>query len=452
MGLIFIRYNVVVRILHLNATCLWENVTQMNRSSSFAIGLLITGCMVAIPLSAAPPPACDPDNGGITLPAGFCAVVAVDGLGEARHIAVAPNGDVYVALLSEKKEGGGVVALRDTKGDGHFDMKETFGEGSSTGIGLRNGYLYVAKVNSVERYKMTPGQLKPTGAAEVVVSGLQGERQHGDKGLTFDGKGSLYVNVGAPSNACQTKDRQAKSPGQDPCPILEKHGGIWKFDENKLGQTQEDGTRFATGLRQMPAITWHDGALYIAMNNRDQLDVLWPGQFTAQENADRPAEPLYRAVQGSNFGWPFCFYDYGQKKFFTNPEYGGDGKTSDRCGSFTPPVAAFPAHWAPVDIMFYSGKEFPKKYNGGAFIAFHGSWNRAPLAQAGYNVTFQAFSGGKPSGDFEVFASGFTGKAQLMNPNDAVARPDGVAQAPDGSLYIGDSQKGKIWHVYYRGK
>ena len=142
----------------------------------------------------------------------------------------------------------------------------------------------------------------------------------------------------------------------------------------------------------MPAIAWHDGALYIAMNNRDQLDVMWPGEFTAQENAERPAEPLYRAVQGSNFGWPYCFYDYGQKKFFTNPEYGGDGKTSDKCGAFTPPVAAFPAHWAPVDLMFYSGKQFPKKYQGGAFIAFHGSWNRAPMPQEGYNVTFQPFS------------------------------------------------------------
>ena len=97
--------------------------------------------------------------------------------------------------------------------------------------------------------------------------------------------------------------------------------------------------------------------------------------------------------------------------------------------------------------MFYTGKEFPEKYQGGAFIAFHGSWNRSPLPQAGYNVTFQPFSGGKPSGNFEVFASGFTGKNPLMNPNDAVARPDGVAQAPDGSLYIGDSQKGRIWHV-----
>ena len=185
----------------------------MNCLKNFLLGSLIAVC------AAAATPACDPDNGGITLPSGFCAFVAIDGLGPARHIAVAPNGDVYVALQTAgKNAGGGVVALRDTKGDGHFDMKENFGEGSSTGIGLRNGYLYVAKVNSVERYKMTPGQLKPAGSAEVVVMGLQGERQHGDKGIAFDGKGSLYVNVGAPSNACQAKDRKPNRPDKIPAP------------------------------------------------------------------------------------------------------------------------------------------------------------------------------------------------------------------------------------------
>jgi glucose/arabinose dehydrogenase len=202
----------------------------------------------------------------------------------------------------------------------------------------------------------------------------------------------------------------------------------------------------------MPAITWHDGALYIVMNNRDQLDIMWPGQFTAKENAERPAEPMYKAVQGSNFGWPYCFYDYFQKKFFLNPEYGGDGKTVGRCTEFTPPVASFPAHWAPVDVMFYDGTEFPAHYKNGAFIAFHGSWNRSPMPQDGYNVTFQPFSGGKPEGTHEVFASGFAGKSPLMNPNDATARADGVAQAPDGSLYISDSQKGRIWRVIYTGK
>ncbi len=392
---------------------------------------------------------CDPGNGGIQLPPGFCAFVAIDNLGPARHIAVAPNGDVYVALQGAGEKGG-VVALRDTKGSGRFDIKEHFGDQSTTGIALHNGYLYVAHPQTVERYKMTPGQLTPAGAAEVIVKDLPGEAQHRDKGIAFDGKGSLYINVGAPSNACQIQDRKAESRGQDPCPILEKHGGIWKFDENRPNQTQADGTRFATGLRQMPAIAWHDGAVYIAMNNRDSLDQLWPGKFTAQENAERPSEPLYRAVQGSNFGWPFCFWDYTQKKFLLNPEYGGDGKTAGHCAEFTPPVAAFPAHWAPVDILFYDGRMFPAKYRGGAFIAFHGSWNRAPLPMAGYNITFQPFSGGKPSGDFEIFAKGFPGKDQIMRPNDAEFRPDGVAQAPDGSLYIGDSVKGRLWRVLYQ--
>jgi glucose/arabinose dehydrogenase len=242
-------------------------------------------------------------------------------------------------------------------------------------------------------------------------------------------------------------------PGDDPCPLLQHYGGIWKFDENKLGQKQGDGTRFATGLRQMPAITWHDGALYIVMNSRDQLNTLWPVMFTAQENAERPAEPTFRAAQaGLNFGWPYCSYDYGLKKFVLNPEYGGDGKNVGRCSQFTPPIASFPAHWAPVDVMFYSDSQFPARYKGGAFIAFHGSWNRSPLPQAGYNVTFQPFASDKPSGDYEVFASGFAGKAPVMNPGQAMARPDGVAQGPDGSLYITDSGKGKIWRVIYRGQ
>jgi glucose/arabinose dehydrogenase len=202
----------------------------------------------------------------------------------------------------------------------------------------------------------------------------------------------------------------------------------------------------------MPAIAWHDNALFIAMNNRDQLDTFWPKSFTNKDNAERPAEPLYRAVQGSNFGWPYCFYDYGMKTFILNPEYGGDGKQVGRCKEFTNPVAAFPAHWAPVDLMFYTGTQFPAKYRGGAFIAFHGSWNRSPMPQAGYNVTFQPISGGKATGMFEVFAQNFAGKDPLMQPNDAVYRPDGVEQAPDGSLFIGESQKGKIWRVFYRGK
>jgi glucose/arabinose dehydrogenase len=396
---------------------------------------------------------CDADNGGLKLPEGFCARLVAEGLGTARHATVAPNGDLYVALRMGRGQAtgaAGIVALRDSDGDGKMDMRETFGARGGTGIALRNGYLYVGTNTSVERYKMTADELKPSGAAEVIVSGLPGSGAHADKGIAFDGRGSLYLNVGAPSNACQPQDRRPNVAGQDPCALLDQHGGIWKFDENKLDQKQSDGTRYATGMRQMPAIAWHDGALYAAMNNRDSLDMLWPDRFTAKDNETRAAEPLYRVEPNSNFGWPYCFFDYTQKQLLLNPEYGGDGKAVGRCTQFTPPIAAFPAHWAPVDLMFYTGAQFPAKYRGGAFIAFHGSWNRSPAPQDGYNVTFQPFANGKPSGAFEVFADGFGGTTPVMNPNDAVARADGVAQAPDGSLYITDSQKGRVWRVFYR--
>jgi len=419
-----------------------------------AIGSFVAAafCLSNVVVHAATQPTCDKDNGGLTLPAGFCAIVAADNVGTARHAVVAPNGDLYIALQSSKDGSSSVAALRDADGDGRFETIVNFGKGSATGIALRNGYLYIAKLESVERFKMTPGQLKPEGPAEIVVEGLPTEQEHHDKGIAFDGKGSLYINIGSPSNACQSSDRKAGVAGQDPCPLLETHGGVWKFDENKLHQKQADGERFVTGLRQEPAITWHDGAVYIVMNSRDQLDTMWPGKFTAEENATRPAEPMFRGVKGANFGWPYCFWDYGQQKNLLNPEYGGDGKMVGRCTQFTPPVASFPAHSAPVDVIFYNGSQFPSHYKEGSFIAFHGSWNRAPLPQEPSNITFQPFTNGKPSGKWEIFATGFAGKDKIMTSNAAIARADGVAQAPDGSIFITDSQKGKVWHVFYQGK
>ena len=426
----------------------------MKRLVNFSICTVVAAAAaIILSLNArAADPACDADNGGIKLPQGFCATVVAENVGNARHLLVAPNGDLFVSLEGRGGAGGsgGIVALRDTNGDGKMDTKEKFGVGSATGIGMRNGFLYFATTTSVIRYKLPPGELKPSGGPEIIVDGLPDRRQHAEKGLAFDGKGGMYVNVGAPSNACQSRDRQAKVPGQDPCPLLEKHGGIWRFDENKLGQQQEDGKRYATGMRQMVGLTWHDNSLWAVMHNRDSLDTLWPGQFTAEQNAEWPAEYLLKVEDGSNFGWPYCFYNNSEKKLVTNPEYGGDGKKADRCANFNAPTVAFPGHWAPNDVMFYTGTQFPVKYRGGAFIAFHGSWNRAPLPQAGYNVTFVPFANGKPSGTYEVFADGFAGKTPLANPNDAVARPGGLAQGPDGSLYITEDVKGRIWRVIVR--
>jgi glucose/arabinose dehydrogenase len=416
--------------------------------------LAMLGAYVAVstsPIAAAALPSCDPDNGGIKLPDGFCALVVADNLGTARHLTVAPNGDLYVAIRNGQNTKGGVVALRDTNGDGKADAKERFSDDGGTGIAIRNGYLYFAHDTSVVRYRMKEGQLVPDAAPETIVADLPVQRGHATKSFAFDGKGSMYLNVGAPSNACQSDDRKPKVPGQDPCPLLERHGGIWRFDENKPGQTQmKDGKRYATGMRQMIALAWHAGGLYVAMHGRDALDTLWPGLFTAQQNAELPSETLLRVDDGSNFGWPYCYHDWQQNKLFLNPEYGGDGKKTDRCEQYTPPLVGFPGHWAPNDLLFYTGAQFPTRYQNGALVAFHGSWNRAPLPQDGYKVVFVPFSGPTPAGKYETFADGFAGKTPLAQPDDAAFRPMGLAQGPDGSLYISETQKGRIWRIVYR--
>ena len=110
-----------------------------------------------------------------------------------------------------------------------------------------------------------------------------------------------------------------------------------------------------------------------------------------------------------------------------------------------------PAHWAPNDLLFYTGNQFPERYKNGAFIAFHGSTNRVPYPQAGYVVGFIPFKEGKPNGDLEIFADGFAGKEILVDMEDAKYRPMGLAQGPDGSLFISESKKGKIWRVFFSG-
>ena len=420
-----------------------------------AAGVFLLGgfAITSLPATRAATPACDPGNGGLTLPAGFCALVVTEGIGgAARHLVVAPNGDVYVSTRNVRGTSGGIVGLRDTNGDGKANVTEKFGMNGATGIALRDGYLYYATTTSVERFKMTPGELKPAGPAEVVVGEFPSGGGHADKTFAFDGRGSMYVNVGLPSNACQNPDRTPKAPGMDPCPQLVERGGIWRFDEQTADQKYSVDKRYATGMRQPVALAWNAGHLFAVMNSRDSLDTLWPDPFTPEDNAERVTEPMFQVDEGANFGWPYCYHDFVQNKLVLAPEYCGDGKIVGRCEGMSPVLVPFPAHWAPVDLMFYTGTQFPQKYRGGAFIAFHGSHNRRPLEQAGYNITFQPFNGAKPSGKYEVFADGFRGDKPTMSPADATARPNGVAQGPDGSLYFTETVNGKVWRVIYAGK
>ncbi len=424
-----------------------------------ALLLAATGCETEAPESAAadtppsPALACAPENDGISLPEGFCAVVVADSLGPARHVAVEGDGDVYV-MLRRPAADGAIAALRDTTGDGRADVVAYFGETGGTGIGLRGGYLYVAPDTMILRYRLTDGDLRPADPPETVVSAFPRERSHAAKPFAFDDAGWIYVNVGAPSNACQDPDRQQGVPGRDPCPLLEHYGGVWRFRADALGQTPDrDGFRYATGIRNGVANAWNPGTdkLYVAQHGRDQLSQLWPDLYTDEQSAELPAEELFEVEEGDDFGWPYCYFDQQQGKKVLAPEYGGDGQQVGRCADVEAPIAAFPGHWAPNDLLFYTGRQFPARYRGGAFIAFHGSWNRAPLPQQGYNVVFVPFTDGKVSGAYEVFADGFAGADPLVSPGDARYRPMGLAQGPDGSLYLTDSRQGRLWRVIYTG-
>jgi glucose/arabinose dehydrogenase len=394
-------------------------------------------------------PPCDADNGGITLPRGFCALVIADSLGPARHLAVAPNGDVFVAIRNTRDTKGGIVALRDTTGDGRMDVRERFGDNGGSGIALRGTDLFFGTDDAVLRYDIPSAGTRPAAAADTVVSQLATGRSHSAKTIAVLGN-DLFVNIGSPSNSCQVQDRQPQSPGQDPCPDLETRAGIWRFDVRRAPQTQRDGERWATGIRNAVAITIDpsNGALWVAQHGRDQLVQNWPAHFDTTESAELPAEELFRVARGDDFGWPYCFYDGLAKRKVLAPEYGGDGQQVGRCATVKGPVAAMPAHWAPNGLLFYDGRQFPARFRGGAFIAFHGSWNRAPRPQAGYNVVFVPFPKGTP-GPREIFADGFAGDS--VQPAGARHRPVGLAAGPDGSLYISDDRGGRIWRVFWKG-
>jgi len=403
-------------------------------------------------------PKADANNGGLHLPRGFDAVVVVDSLKTAaRLIAVNDNGDVYVKARFAKA--GGNAALRDENGDGKADIVEVFGDYPNhgtygTAMRVYNGYIYFSTELVVYRQKLTPGKLIPEGAIEVVLTDdhKHGRHEHIAKPVTFDGEGNMYVPFGAPSNACQESNRTPNSPGVDPCPMLADHGGIWKFDANKLNQTQRDGKLFATGLRSVVALDWNfnDNNLYALQHGRDDLLRLWASKFSPWQSAELPSEEFFRVTEGLDAGWPYCYYDQIKGKKVLAPEYGGDGEVVGRCAKYAQPLIGFPGHWAPNDLLFYSGDQFPERYKNGAFIAFHGSTNRAPYPQAGYFIAFVPFNNGQP-GEWEVFADGFAGIDPIVNVSDAVYRPMGLAIGPDGSLYISDTEKGKIWRVMYRG-
>ena len=338
---------------------------------------------------AAAAPACPADT-GITLPPGFCATIFADNLGHARHLAVAPNGTVYVNTLGGPSSASGfLVALRDTKGQGRADVVQRFGAGApagGTGIAFYKGAIFAEMRDRILRYPLPAGAILPNGAPQMVVSGLPITGDHPMHPFVISAQGTLYVDVASATNSCQLQNRVANSPGDKPCDELLTRAGIWRYDANKTGQRFSTAERFVKGLRNGEGLTFDlAGRLYATQHGRDQLYENWPSLYKPAQGQNLPGEEIVILRLGADYGWPECYFDLIQKKLVLAPEYGGDGgKLVSICAQMQAPLVSFPAHWAPNDMVIYNATQFPQSYRGGAFIAFHGSWNRAPGPQGGY--------------------------------------------------------------------
>lgn len=395
--------------------------------------------------TAQSPASCDPQ---LTLPPGFCALVFADEVGAARHIAVAPNGDVFVALWSTPTAQGGVLALRDTNGDGRSDIRQLTTSDGGSGLWLTRDWLYHSTWTSVLRYRLRTGTFGIADRPDTIVHGLP-RSGHAARSIVLSADAaSLYMTIGAPTNACQEEDRAVRSRGRDPCPERERFAGIWRFDAARPGQVQDDGERIVSGLRHAVAFTRHPrtSALWAVQHGRDELGVNWPRGFTQRDGETKPAEELVRLARGQDYGWPYCYYDDSLQRRVLAPEYDGDGRRDDRCRGHVLPLLALPAHWAPNGLLFHSGRGLPSAYANGAFVAFHGGWYRPP-PDNGFNVVFVPFQGDVPSGRFEVFADGFAGPRK--RPPYARHRPVGLAEGPDGALYLTDDKGGRVWRIAF---
>ncbi|MBP6758760.1 MAG: PQQ-dependent sugar dehydrogenase [Flavobacterium sp.] len=387
-------------------------------------------------------------NAGLTLPDNFKAELIADNLGRTRHLTITPTNAIYVRL-ARVKDGVGTLYLEQK--DSKADVKAKFGNFGGTGVYLKDGFLYTSSNSEIFRYKLNERfEVLAPDNPEKLVTGLVDKGTHETKSIVIDDAGNMYIPIGCPSNSCQEADRQMGSLGIPGCPLLQKSGGVWMFRSDKPNQTYDDGIRYATGLRNVVGLDWNKEVhqLFVMQHGRDQLNGIFPNLYDSKQNAELPSECMYALSKNADAGWPFIYYDHIQKKKMQAPEYGGDGK-KEGSSQYLDPVVAFPGHLAPNALLFYTGKQFPARFKNGAFIAFHGSWNRAPEPQKGYFVVFQPFKDGKPYGDWEIFADNFAGSAEKAAAGRAERRPCGLAQGPDGALYVSDDVKGGIFKITY---
>jgi glucose/arabinose dehydrogenase len=348
------------------------------------------------------------------VPAGFAVSVFAEGLSHARYLAVMPNGDVMLAELDANK----VTVLRDENGSGTTTKRFTFADHlyHPHGIEFHDGYVYIADLRAVWRYRWNEADGTAAGPAEqVTADGALGHYSggHFTRNITFapDGK-HFYVSIGSQSNIAEDGDPWAT---------------IKEFDA-----AGGPGRIYASGLRNPIGIGFYPGTdtLFAVVNERDGLgDGLVPDYLTSVK-------------QGGFYGWPYSYL--GQHK---QPGPLGD-KRQDLASRAIVPDVLFQSHSAPLSLDFYQGKQFPAEYRGDAFVSLHGSWNSS--APTGYKIVRVRFKDGKPLGGYENFMTGFWLKG--TNPAQVWGRPVGLATAADGSLLIADDVGQRVWRVAWVGK
>ena len=389
----------------------------------------------------------------LTLPPGFKATVVFEGVGPARHIAVSPRGDLYISRNQPRDQPApGILALRDTDGDGKFDEAKPFGDVAGTGIRFYKGDLYASSATTLFRYRLSGGELTPSGKPEVVIAGMPGPG--GSRAFAFDDAGHVFVGVTGSGNTC-TIGTGPTAPIDNPCRQLATRGGIWQFAADKTGLTfPADGLRFATGLRDMQGLDWNaaDHSLYNAMQGRNGLNAAGSKLYTPADSENGVADVMHRVTRNTNMGWPYTHFDPRTMKRMQAPEYGGKPGDVVTDNAYSAPIVAFPAHSSPLDLVFYNARQFPAAYRGGAFVALHGGSDGGvdtPRDQNGYSVVFVPAPPARGFAKPVVFADGFAGPTR--RPKVAEFRPSAVAVAPNGGLYVMDSEKGRIWRIDYVG-
>jgi len=355
-----------------------------------------------------------PNGARVQVPAGFTVDVAADGFDTPRFMLLGPCNEI---LLSDSGRGrdrnGSVYVLRDTNGDGKIDEKKKIIDGLDRpyGLALWKDYLYVAETTSLKRYKYDAAAMKTTSPGEEVVSLKGFDKGHWTRTVLFDRKGEkMYLTVGSGSNV---------DAGEDPM-----RAAVHRYNPDGSGhETLASGVRNVIGLRMYPGTD----TLWAAVQERDLLgDDLVPDYFTALK-------------PGGFYGWPYAYIGPSE-----DPRR--KGEAPQLVQKTIVPDVLLGSHVAVLDALFYTGKMFPKEYEGGAFLARHGSWNRSK--RVGYDVVFLPFKAGRPAGELKPFLTGFM---LATEKKEVWGRPVGLLQLADGSLLVTDDGGKKIWRISYRG-